>query len=356
VIANDRAWFDLGELRDLAAAKADPAAWAVIEDGADDEITLRDNLDAWSRIRLRPRVLRGVRDIDTATTVLGAAVDFPILAGPSGRHGLFDPEAEVATATGAAAAGTLMTCATNSSRSLEEVAAAAPGAPRWFQLYVTRDRAWTEELVDRAEAAGYRAIVLTVDVPAVGRRRGTLRMPVVQGPRWGNAVARYGDAARYGEPAFAGGIDPGLGLADLEWLCARTRLPVVVKGVLRGDEAIRCVDAGASGIVVSNHGGRQLDGAVASADALPEVVAAVGQRCEVYVDGGIRGGTDVLRALALGARAAMVVRPVLHGLIWGGAGGVKAVLAHLEGELRLAMMLCGMDRIDAVGDDLVLRS
>ena len=191
------AWANLGELRALAEAKSDPAVWAVIEDGADDELSLRDNIAAWSRMRLRPRVLRGVAKVDTTTTVLGTPLAAPIVVGPSGRHGLFHPDAEVATASGAAAARTLMTLATASSRSLEEVAAAAPCAPRWFQLYITRDRAWTEELVARAEAAAFQAIVLTVDVPVVGRRRGTLRRPVVEGPRWGNAVARFGAAATY---------------------------------------------------------------------------------------------------------------------------------------------------------------
>jgi 4-hydroxymandelate oxidase len=349
-----KSWANLDELRALAQAKSDPAVWAVIEDGADDELTLRDNTAAWSRMLLRPRVLRGVANVDTATTVLGSPVVAPIVVGPSGRHGLFHPDAELATASGAAAARTLMTVATASSRSLEEVAAGAPGAPRWFQLYVTRDRAWTEELLARAEAAAFRAIVLTVDVPVVGRRRGTLRRPVVEGPRWGNAVARFGAAATYGQPDFAGGIDPGLGFEDIGWLCSRTRLPIVVKGVLRGDDAVRCLDAGASAIVVSNHGGRQLDTAVAGADALGEVVEAVGQRAEVYVDGGVRRGTDIVKALALGARAVLVVRPVLHGLLLSGADGVEAVLKYLGDELRHTMMLCGVDRIDAIDHDLLV--
>ncbi len=346
-------WTHLGELRALAEAKADPAVWAVIEDGADDEITLRDNLIAWSRIRLRPKVLRGIANVDTATTVLGAAVAAPILVGPSGRHGLFHPDGEVATAGGAAAAGTVIMPATASSRAMEEIAREAPAAPRWFQLYITRDRGWTEELLARAEAMNFRAIVLTVDVPAVGRRRGALRTPVVSGPRWGNAVARYGAAATYGEPAFAGGLEPTLGIGDIGWVRARTALPVVVKGVLRGDDAVRCLDAGASAVVVSNHGGRQLDTAVASADALAEVVSAVSGRGEVYVDGGIRRGTDVVKALALGARAVLVVRPVLHGLVLSGAAGVEAVLTHLQDELRHAMLLCGAADVDAIDADLV---
>jgi 4-hydroxymandelate oxidase len=350
------AWANLGELRAMAEAKADPAVWAVIEDGADDELTLRDNVAAWSRIKLRPRVLRGVKEIDTATTVLGTPVAAPILVGPSGRHGLFHPDGEIATAMGAAAAGTVMMPATASSRALEDVAGSAPFASRWFQVYVTRDRGWTEELLLRAEAAGFKAIVLTVDVPEVGRRRGTRRHPVVEGPRWGNAVARYGAAATYGEPDFAGGLDPTLSLDDIGWLRSRTSLPVVVKGVLRGDDANSCFDAGARAIVVSNHGGRQLDTAIASADALGEVVAAVAGRGEVYVDGGVRRGTDIVKALALGARAVFVVRPVLHGLLLSGAAGVEAVLTCLKDELRHTMLLCGVDRIDSIDEDLLDRS
>jgi 4-hydroxymandelate oxidase len=349
-------WANLDELRALAEAKADPAVWTVIEDGADDALTLRDNVAAWSRIKLRPRVLRGVKEIDTTTTVLGTPVAAPILVGPSGRHGLFHPDGEVATAVGAAAAGTVMMPATASSRALEDVAGSAPDAARWFQLYVTRDRGWTEELLVRAEAAGFKAIVLTVDVPEVGRRRGTQRRPVVEGPRWGNAVARYGAAATYGEPDFAGGLDPTLSLDDIGWLRSHTSLPIVVKGVLRTDDANSCLDAGALAIVVSNHGGRQLDTAVASADALVEVVAAVAGRGEVYVDGGVRRGTDIVKALALGARAVFVVRPVLHGLLLSGALGVEAVLAHLKDELRHTMLLCGVDRIDAIDEDLLDRS
>jgi 4-hydroxymandelate oxidase len=350
-----RDWLDLDELRDLAAKAADPAAWAVIEDGADDEITLRDNVAAWSRIRLRPRMLRGGGEVDTATTLLGTPVAAPIVVGPSGRHGVFNPDGEVATARGAASAATVMAVATASSRSLEEVAAAAPGGLRWFQLYITRDRGWTEELLARAEAAGFRAVVLTVDVPIVGRRRGTLRQPLPNGPGWANARARFGEAATYGAPGFAGGFDPDLSQADIAWLRGRTSLPIVVKGILRGDDAAACVESGAAAVVVSNHGGRQLDTAVASADALPEVVAAVLGRAEVYVDGGVRRGTDVVKALAMGAGAVLVVRPVLHGLLLDGAEGVHAVLEHLQDDLRRAMVLCGVRRLEDIAPDLLRR-
>ena len=230
--------------------------------------------------------------------------------------------------------------------SVEEVAAAAPEAARWFQVYVVRDRGWTAELVARAAAAGYRALVLTVDVPLLGNRlrdlRNQFRLPTGLEP----ANAPPAGAARQRELAAdvlaqAGQFDPGLTPETIGWLAERSGLPVVVKGVLRGDDAVACLEAGAAGVVVSNHGGRQLDTVVATADALAEVAAAVGDRAEVYVDGGVRRGTDVLKALALGARGVLVGRPVLWGLAVGGAAGVERVLSGLAGELRLAMALCG---------------
>jgi 4-hydroxymandelate oxidase len=238
------------------------------------------------------------------------------------------------------------------------VALAAPGAARWFQVYVVRDRGWTAELVARAAAAGYSALVLTVDVPLLGNRlrdlRNDFRLPVGLKP----ANAPPAGAARQRELAVdvlaqAGQFDPGLTPEVIAWLAERSGLPVVVKGVLRGDDAAACLEAGAAGVVVSNHGGRQLDTVVATADALAEVVAAVGDRAEVYVDGGVRRGTDVLKALALGARAVLVGRPVLWGLAVGGAAGVERVLSGLVGELRLAMALCGATGVGELSPDLV---
>jgi isopentenyl diphosphate isomerase/L-lactate dehydrogenase-like FMN-dependent dehydrogenase len=242
--------------------------------------------------------------------------------------------------------------------SVEEVADAAPDAVRWFQVYVVRDRGWTAELVARAAAAGYRALVLTVDVPLLGTRlrdlRNDFRLPTGMAP----ANAPPAGAARQRELAAdvlaqAGQFDPGLTPDTIGWLAERSGLPVVVKGVLRGDDAVACLDAGAAAVVVSNHGGRQLDGVVATADALAEVAGAVGDRAEVYVDGGIRRGTDVVKALALGARAVLVGRPVLWGLAAGGAAGVDRVLSGLAGELRLAMALCGAVDVGDLTPDLI---
>jgi len=268
------------------------------------------------------------------------------------------PEGEAASAAGAAAAGAGYILSTQATMAVEEVAEVVPDGLRWFQVYVVRDRGWTADLVARAAAAGYRALVLTVDVPVLGNRLRDLhndfRLPTGLKP----ANAPPAGAARQRELAVdplaqVGQFDPGLTPEVIGWLADRSGLPVLVKGVLRGDDALACLDAGAAGVVVSNHGGRQLDTVVATADALAEVAAAVGDRGEVYVDGGIRRGTDVVKALALGARAVLVGRPVLWGLAVGGAAGVERVLSGLAGELRLAMALCGAPDLARLTPDLV---
>ena len=333
--------------------------------GADDELTVADNVAAWTRLRLRPHVLRDVSRVSTATTVLGTPVRTPVLVAPTAYHQLAGPDGEAGTAVGAAQAGTVMILSTFATQTLEEVAAAAPASPRWFQLYVYRDRVFTSDLVARAVAAGYRALVLTVDLPVLGNRirdeRNAFALPaplmLAHSPDY---LLRPDPTA---PPAVAGSelaahvrgvVDPALTFDDIGWLREISGLPVVVKGVLRGDDAAAAVDAGAAAVVVSNHGGRQLDGAVATADALPEVVDAVGGAAEVYVDGGIRRGTDVLRALALGARAVLVGRPVVYGLAAAGPDGVRDVLSSLTVELARAMALCGVTGPDAVDRDLLV--
>jgi 4-hydroxymandelate oxidase len=349
---------DLDLLEAAAAERLDPGVYDYIAGGADDELSVAGNLSAWSRLRLRPRVLRDVSRVSTATTLLGSEVATPLVVAPMAYHRMTHPDGEAASAAGAAAAGALYVCSTQATMTVEEVAAAAPGAPRWFQVYVVRDRGWTAELVARAAAAGYRALVLTVDVPLLGNRlrdlRNDFRLPTGLAP----ANAPPAGAARQRELAAdvlaqAGQFDPGLTPEVVGWLAERSGLPVVVKGVLRGDDALACLDAGAVGVVVSNHGGRQLDTVVATADALAEVVAAVGDRAEVYVDGGVRRGTDALKALALGARAVLVGRPVLWALTVGGADGVERVLSGLTGELELAMALCGATDPAQLTPDLV---
>jgi 4-hydroxymandelate oxidase len=350
---------DLEALEAAARARLDLGVYDYIAGGADGELTVADNLAAWSRLRLRPRVLRDVAEVSTATGLLGGVVPTPLLVAPMAYHRMADPDGEAASAAGAAAAGALYVLSTQATMSVEEVAAAAPDAARWFQVYVVRDRGWTADLVARAAAAGYRALVLTVDVPVLGNRlrdlRNDFRLPTGLAP----ANAPPAGAARQREldvdvVAQAGQFDPGLTPETIGWLAERSGLPVVVKGVLRADDAAACVDAGAVGVVVSNHGGRQLDTVVATADALAEVTEAVGDRAEVYVDGGIRRGTDIVKALALGARAVLVGRPVLWGLAIGGAAGVERVLSGLIGELRLAMALCGATRVSDLTPDLVV--
>jgi 4-hydroxymandelate oxidase len=325
------------------------------EAGAGDEITASGAPAAWDRLRLRPRILTDVSCVSTATTVLGAPVATPVLVAPTAMHLCAHPDGEAASAAGTAAAGSLFCLSTRSGTPMAQVAAA--GAPWWAQVYVVRDRNLTAGYVRRAAQNGASALVLTADTPVPGRK-----------PRWealgispdlppGCVTANLvpGDA----EPA--GPADPmaQLQAADLTpdvigWLARISRLPVVVKGVLRGDDAVRCADAGAAGVYVSNHGGRQLDGAVSTATALPEVVAALaGSGVEVYADGGIRRGSHALRALALGARAVFVGRPVLWGLAAGGADGVREVLATLTAELDHAMALAGAPTVAHLTPDLV---
>jgi 4-hydroxymandelate oxidase len=348
---------DVAGYESAARTVADPVAWAYLAGGAGDEVTVADNVAAWRRWRLRPHMLRDVSAISTATTVLGRSVPAPVLVAPTAMHGLFHPEREVATATGAAAAGTVYVLSQAATTSLEDVAAAAPTGLRWMQLYVQRDRGRTRAVCERAAAAGYRALVVTVDSPVITRRTRLIER------------STFGVPAGMGLPNLAPGVeapdlfelvegyDPTVVVDDLatfsEWAGG---LPVLVKGVVRGDDARACVDAGAAGVVVSNHGGRQLDTCVATADGLPEVVEAIAGAGEVYVDGGIRRGVDVLKALALGARAVLVGRPVIWGLVAGGAHGVRDVLEELTEELRTAMGLAGAADVAAIPRDLVVHT
>lgn len=343
---------DLAEEERRAREALAGDVWDYLAGGADDELTLADNLAAWGRVRLRPRVLRDVSRVSTATMVLSSPVDVPILVAPVAFQRLAHAEGEVAMARAAARAGTLMVVSTRSSMALEEVAAAA-GGRWWFQVYVLADRGWTDELVARAVAAGgCQALVLTGDTPVLGNRRrdalNQFRLPP------GVAMANLASGPEGPEATTPEALQSrAVTFDDIERLASSSGLPVVVKGVLRGDDAVSCLEAGAAAIVVSNHGGRQLDGAVATARALPEVVHAVAGRAEVYVDGGIRQGRDVLAAVALGARAVLVGRPPVWGLANGGAPGAERVLKVLATELVLAMALAGAADLAALTPDLV---
>lgn len=346
---------DFDALETQALQQMSAGAEAFCACGADDEITMRENRAAWRDMRLRPRVLRDVSDVDTTATLLGVPHQMPIMVAPMGRHRLFHDAGEEATAQGAAQAGAAFVLATNATVSIETVAARRATASQWFQLYLSEDRAGVEALIERAEAAGFGALVLTVDQPVSGSSPRATRNPVVPSEdiRHVNLPGQPIAATAYDPSRMTRSVTYLATWRDLEWLVGRTALPVVVKGVLRGDDAAACVAAGARAVIVSNHGGRHLDTAVASATALAEVVEAVDGGAEVYVDGGIRRGTDVLKALALGADAVLVGRPVLWGLALDGGDGVAQVLSHLQAELARAMALCGAPRLADITPDLI---
>jgi isopentenyl diphosphate isomerase/L-lactate dehydrogenase-like FMN-dependent dehydrogenase len=288
-------------------------------------------------------MLVDISRVTTATTVLGTESSMPLFVAPTAFQRTVHPDGEVAMARAAAGAGTVMCLSTFATATIEEVAAAAPGAPRWFQLYWSSDRGFVREVVERAEAAGFRAVVLTVDLPRLGRREEDLRTGfVVPEELPVPAFFALADAARAVSPEdISWAVDDTLTWNDLEWLGSVSTLPILVKGVLTAEDALLAAEAGAAGVVVSNHGGRQLDGVAASLDSLPEVVEAVGDRVAVLMDGGIRRGSDVVKALALGAQAVLTGRPPLWGLGAGGADGAQRVLELLRDELELALALCG---------------
>jgi isopentenyl diphosphate isomerase/L-lactate dehydrogenase-like FMN-dependent dehydrogenase len=320
----------------------EPSAWDYYYSGSDDEVTLRANRTAFECIELRPRVLMDVSTCDTRTTVLDTAISMPILVAPTAFHSLAHSAGECATAQATGRSGTLMVVSSSSTRSLEDIAREARG-PLWFQLYV-HDRKSAEELVHRAMKADFRALVVTVDSPRWGRKERSIR-----------SGFRVPQKANFTDAEAAVDVLP-LTWESLTWVRSLTSLPLVLKGILTAEDAVLAVKHGVDGIIVSNHGGRQLDTSIASIDALPEVVEAVGGSCEVYLDGGVRRGTDILKALALGARAVLVGRPILWGLASNGEEGVGHVLELLRAELELAMALSGRPTIDSIDRSLVRMS
>lgn len=323
----------------IARARLPKEVYDFVAGGAGDEWTLRENTRAFERWILRPRVLRGVVEPDTGTEVLGVPLSMPVLIAPWAYQGLVHPDGELATARAAGRAGTLMVVSTPAERHLEAIAAAAD-APRWFQLYVLRDRVASEGMLDRAVEAGYGAVVFTVDLPVGGLRY---------------RDARNGFEIPPSMRARGGDYDPLLTWDDIAWIKDRTGLPVLVKGILAAEDAPLAIEAGADGIVVSNHGGRQLDATAAGVDALPDVVETVAGRIPVLMDGGVRRGTDILTALALGAAAVLVGRPVAWGLAADGEDGVARVLEILRAELENAMILTGCHTVEDISRELVAR-
>ncbi len=327
--------------------------------GALDEITLRENVAGWERLKLYYHILADVGPRELNTSVLGQPISMPIAIAPTAFHKLACAEGEIAAAKAAKAGGTLFILSSLSTTAMEAVFAQA-ASPRWFQLYIYKDKEITRALVQRAEAAGAEAIVLTVDAPGLGTRERDARNKFTLPS--GLAVENLAPLGKGNMPNVAGSglaayvrenFKSDLSFADLDWLCSCTRLPVIVKGVCRRDDALRVTDRGAKAIVVSNHGGRQLDTAPATCEVLPHVVDAVGDRCEVYVDGGIRRGSDVLKSIALGARAVMIGRPILWGLCAGGEQGAAAILEILRRELDEAMLLCGCTKLSDIDASLL---
>jgi isopentenyl diphosphate isomerase/L-lactate dehydrogenase-like FMN-dependent dehydrogenase len=318
------------EYVEAARERVAPEVWCYFEGGAADEVTLRANVAAYARWRLRPRMLVDVSEVSLATTLLGTEVSMPLGIAPFAMQRLICDEGEAATARAAEAAGVLMTVSTLTTRTHGDIAAAAPSGPRWLQLYVLRDRQKTLDHIAEAREAGYGAVVLTVDLPYLGRRERDLRLGFNNPPH--DIELPYATLFE---------TTPGLTWRDIEWIRSELDLPLAVKGILTREDAALAVEHGADAVWVSNHGGRQLDGVAAGLDALPEVVEAVAGRCEVYVDGGIRRGGDVLKALALGADAAFAGRAFACGLAVGGEQGVADVLALLRAELELGLGLLG---------------
>lgn len=351
---------NLAEFEEAARARLPREAYDYYAGGANDEITLRRNREAYGEMALHYPVLRDVSARDASTEILGAKISFPVMVAPTAFHRMACAEGECAAARAAGRAGTLMVMSTLSTTTIEEAAAAASG-PLWFQLYVYKDRGATADLIRRAEAAGCRALVLTVDAQVWGRReadvRNNFKLPD------GLTVANLAEHAKQMFPAGMPGsglaayvaqmLDPSLSWKDLAWLRGRTKLPILLKGIVRADDAKSAVEHGADGVIVSNHGGRQLDTAPATIEALPRVVDAVAGRIPVLVDGGVRRGTDVVKALAFGAQAALVGRPILWGLAADGEEGAYRVLELLKAEFDLAMVLCGARTVGEIDKSLL---
>ena len=357
------------DLRRAARRRLPRAVFDFADGGSEDEQTMGRNRGAFARYQLQPRILVDVADVNTATTVLGQPVSLPIILAPAGMPRLIHHEGELAIVRAAQRAGTIYTLSSGSSRSIEEVAGASDG-PHWFQIYVWRDRGLVREFFSRCRDQGYAALCLTVDVPVLGKRERDLRHGMTIPPQltlgsianaalrphwwWrfltgervtmANVVGR-GAAGRDDVTTLATYVntqfDPSVTWRDLEWMLAEWNGPFAVKGILRPDDASRAVDLGVQAIIVSNHGGRQLEGAPAAVDALPAVIDAVGDRAEVILDGGIRRGSDVVKAIALGARACMIGRPYLYGLGAGGQRGVEHAIELLKSETRRTLALVG---------------
>lgn len=349
----------VADFHHAAKAALRPEVWDYFRSGADQQLTVQANRVAFRRLQLLPRVLADVSTVDTSTMLFGERLGWPVLAAPVAYQKLAHKSGEVGMARGCG--DIIYTISTMATTPLEEICAGVPG-PKWFQLYVQKDRRVSEALVRRAQNAGCKALVVTVDTPVLGRRVADARngFELPRGLTRANLEPYFGAdhnkaAGSELQEHFRRRGDPSLSWNDINWLRSLTTMPILLKGILRADDAKRAVDSGVQGIVVSNHGGRQLDGVPAAIEALPAVVAAVYGRVPVLVDGGVRWGTDIVKALALGAGAVMLGRPLLWGLAAGGEAGVARVLELLRDEFTRAMALCGCRDIAAVSRELLRR-
>ena len=349
---------NLTEIKAIAQTKIQPAFWDYYRSGAGDEVTLKNNCEAFHHYQLLPKMLVDVSQRNLSTTIFGQKVSMPILIAPTAFQCLAHRDGEIATAKSAVSAQTIMVLSTMSTKSLEEVARAQTSPYRWFQLYIHRDQKLTKTLVQRAEKAGYQALCVTIDAPVLGRRevdiRNQFQLPAhlslanLTGLHLPETVAESGLFAYFQEQ-----ISDQVTWKDIEWLKSITNLPIILKGILRADDAQQAHRLGVDGIIISNHGGRQLDGAIATIDALPRIVETVGEQMEIMLDGGIRKGIDVLKAIALGAKAVLIGRPILWGLGMDGEIGIDLVLDLLRKELDLAMALSGCATLEEINFSLV---
>ncbi len=351
--------FDVGDFERAAKQRVSPMAWDYLTGAAADEHTLRWNTESYSKLKLRPRILVDVSQLDTRVRLLGRDLPFPILIAPTAYQKLYHADGELATARGAAAADATMVVSTSATTSLEDVAASTT-KPLWFQLYVQPDRGFTRDLIARAEAAKYEVLVVTVDTPVLGPRYREIRsrFALPAGMDRPNFKKLPGGATqqtnRPTEKAiYSATLDPKLTWRDIEWMRSITKLPIVLKGVMNPEDADRAAQLQVAGVIVSNHGARNLDTLPATIDALPEVVAKVAGRMPVLVDGGIRRGTDILKALAFGASAVLIGRPTIYGLAVQGAEGVTRVVNILRRELEMAMALSGRTTIAAIDRSVI---
>jgi isopentenyl diphosphate isomerase/L-lactate dehydrogenase-like FMN-dependent dehydrogenase len=344
------------EYEALAKERLPQAEYDFIAGGATDELTLRRTRTAFDAIMLRPRMLVDISQPDLSTTVLGQRIAFPILLDPAGGHGRAHSEGELATARAAGAMGTVMLLSSGSTYRLEEVAQAATG-PIWFQQYLYRDRDLTQRMAHRAQEAGYSALCLTLDSTVRAKRERNIRnnYSSPSSPNYaGLEVPEYAWGLSSDAPRGVNTlIDRAATWPQVDWLAAHTPLPLLVKGIMTAEDARLCAEHGVKAVIVSNHGARQLDTTFASIEVLPEVVEAVDGQCEVYLDGGIRRGTDVLKALALGARAVLLGRPLFWGLAVEGEAGVRAILGMLRDELEMAMGMCGRPTVQSIDRSLL---